>query len=65
MKIRVEIDSSEIRGAIRQRLLGRIPSEMTEFFGRADVEVKMTYRSNATWRRPKYLRMVIEKEIEL
>ncbi len=65
MKIEIEISEQDIRNAVFERLKGKFPHEVTEFFGSNPIQVKMTLNSREGWRRPRYLRILIEKEINL
>lgn len=65
MNIEITIDESDMRAAMHAYLKTRYPREVTDNFGLNDFEVKMTYRGNETWRRPKYLRLRVNKRTNL
>jgi hypothetical protein len=65
MNIEITIDESDMRAAVHAFLKTRYPKEITDNFGLNDFEVKMTYRANETWRRPKYLRLHVSKRTSL
>ncbi len=47
------------------KLAEKYPAEVLANFGCNQVEVKMTYRENETWRKPAFLRLAIERQVEL
>ncbi len=62
MKVTVELDQSDIRKAILAKLTAQgYPDELLSWFGANDFEIKTTYRSNESWRKPMYVRFRIEK----
>lgn len=65
MKVAIEITEADIRKAVFDRLRAKWPAEVCALFGCNQIEVKMTYNGREGWRRPKYLRLMVEKEINL
>jgi hypothetical protein len=61
MKLILEITEADVRKLVHEKLSQIYPVEALHCFGDHQFEVKMTYRANETWRRPKYLRLHIEK----
>ncbi len=65
MKVEVQITEQDIRNAVYERLKGKFPESVLNFFGSNPLEVKMTYNSREGWRQPRYMRILIEKDIKL
>lgn len=65
MKTTIEINDSDMRSAVLEFLRKKYPDDVLTSFGSNDFEVKMTYRTNETWRRPKYLRLVVSRYTSL
>lgn len=65
MNIELTITEADMRAAMHAFLKTRYPKEVTDNFGMSDFEVKMTYRANETWRRPKYLRLRVSRRSNL
>lgn len=62
MKIAIEITESDIRRLVFDKLKEKSSGFLNDFVG---FEVRTTCRCNETWRRPTYLRAVVEKEVDL
>jgi hypothetical protein len=65
MKTTIEVDESDLRSAVLAYLRTKYPADVLNSFASNDFHVKMTYRANETWRRPKFLRLVIERHTSL
>lgn len=65
MKVAIEITETDLRNAVFERLKGEFPESVTNFFGSNPIQVKMTYNSREGWRQPRYMRILIEKDIKL
>lgn len=63
MKNTLELNAGDIRIAILEYLRKRdYPDAVLESFGANDFSIRTTWRSNETWRRPTYVRFIVEKE---
>ena len=65
MKIQIEITETDLRKLAYEKLKESYPADVVSNFGFNNLQVKMTYRANETWRRPRYMRFLIEKEVSL
>lgn len=65
MKTTIEINDADLRGAVLAYLRVKYPADVLNSFASNDFQVKMTYRENETWRRPKFLRLVVERYTSL
>jgi hypothetical protein len=65
MKTTIELDESDIRAAVLSYLRVKYPAEVLTNFGSNPIQIKTTYRANETWRRPKHLRLLIERHSSL
>jgi hypothetical protein len=65
MKTTIEINDSDLRSAVLAYLQTKYPADVLTSFASNDFQVKMTYRSNETWRRPQFLRLVVERHTSL
>jgi hypothetical protein len=65
MKVQIDIEEADLRAALLHILKDKYPAEILTSFGSNDFEVKMTYRANETWKRPRYLRFHLERHPSL